>query len=126
MNGTSKKPIRPIRQQVPNINQNRRTGIIFRTRRQNRHSRPRTVLLEYFKTSLACETEQQRDGAVVGVGAGADVICRVGRTTWRRVAKEAQDGTASRGGFEMRRGEEIVYLGVFVRNAKSGKSEQGE
>ena len=74
VDGTPEQPIRPVRQEITNVDENGRARIVFRTGRTDGDGRPRIVLLEDLQAGLALEAEEKGDGAVVGVCAGADVV----------------------------------------------------
>lgn len=74
VHGTPQQAIRPVRQQIADIHQDRRRWVVFRARRDDRHGRPGgAVAREHLEPRLAAQAEEQRQRAVIGVRAGADV-----------------------------------------------------
>lgn len=110
VNGTSKQPVGPVREQVSNIDQNWGADVVLRTRRADGHRSPSAIFLLEFQAGLAFEPEEQRDGAVIRVCACADVIVAGARSLVRWwVAEKTQDG----GGFAVCAvgcGEEVANL----------------
>lgn len=74
------------------------------------HGGPGAVGGEDLEAGLALETKQKGDGAVVGVGAGAEVAGRVGGRLGGRVAEEAERGARAVLAGEVGRGEEVADL----------------
>lgn len=109
VNGAPKEAVGPVREQVANVDQDGRAGVVLRAGRTDGYGGPGAVLLLELQSGLASEPEEQRDGAVVGVRAGTDVVAGAGGLVGGWVAEEAQDG----GGFAVGavcRGEEVVDL----------------
>lgn len=109
VHGAPQQPVGPVAEQIADVDEDGRAGVGFRAGRGHRDGRPccgrRRGIVDddagggvgvEFESRLAAQAEQQRDGAVVGVGAGADVgfVGREGvggEGGARRVVEEAQD-----------------------------------
>jgi hypothetical protein len=65
MQGTPEQAIRPVRQQVTDVDQDRGAGIVLSSRWTNGNWCPSIILLQQLKTSLPLKTEKQCDGAIV-------------------------------------------------------------
>lgn len=53
VDGTSKQPVRPVREQISNIDQNWGADVVLRTRRADGHRGPSAVFLLEFQAGLA-------------------------------------------------------------------------
>jgi hypothetical protein len=110
MHRTPQQPARPIRQQVPDVHQDGGRGVRFRAWRDDGHGRPGlAVAAEDLEARLAAQAEEEGEGAVVGVGACADVGVVGGGGGFvgaRRVAQEAQDCARGAAGAVVCGGEE--------------------
>lgn len=112
---TPQQPVRPVRQQIANIHQDRRRGVPLGAGRRDGHRRPPAVLGVDLQAGLPLLPEQQRDRSVVRVGAGAHVLgghVRGGQLGERRVVQEAQGVArgallAKVGGAEEVRGRDV-------------------
>ena len=74
VHSTSEQTVRPVGEQVSNVDQDRRTRVILRPRRADRDGCICSVCLEHLQTSLAFDPEKQSDGSVVGMGTSSDFI----------------------------------------------------
>ena len=107
MNGALQVPIRPVTQQITDIDQNRnirlRSGI-------DGNGAPRLCVLQDLEAGLTLELEEQRHGAVVAVGTAAEVACGVVLVLWLylRVVEEAQDAAGLAAGQVVVRREPIL------------------
>ena len=69
------QPIRPVTQQVPDIHQDGREWVsVSLVAGDNGHRRPGLLRRQDLQPRLSGSLEEQRDAAVVGVGAGAHVF----------------------------------------------------
>lgn len=73
MHGAAQQPIGPVAEQVANINENGRAGVVLRSGWAHGHGRPGVVARVELEAGLAPQAKEERDAAVVRVRAGADV-----------------------------------------------------
>lgn len=65
MNRAPEQPIGPVREQIANVDEDRRAWVILGACRANRNRGPAIVSLEDLETCLALQPEEQRDRAIV-------------------------------------------------------------
>lgn len=97
MHGRPQQPVGPVAEQVADVDEDGRAGVALRPRRDHGHGRPRPVPQADLQPGLARQPEEQRDAAVVRVGARADVVLApvvLAEGPRRRVVQEAQDVAA--------------------------------
>ncbi len=113
VHGAAQQAVGPVREKVANVDEDGRAWVVFRARRVHGDGRPgEAVAGLHLQTGLPTEAEEQGEGAIVGVGAGAHVRCGVDGAGGGRVAKKAQDGVAFVAGLDLvRAGEEVADLG---------------
>lgn len=116
MERAPEQPVGPVRQEVTDVDQHRRARVVLGPRWTDGDGRPDVIFGQDLETRLAAEAEEQGDGAVVRVGAGADVRGRVGGCVWGWVAEKAEDGARCSFACVVRRGEEVVDLRDVVRS----------
>lgn len=116
------QPIRPIAEQVTDINQDRRERKVLLpvARRVHGDRRPGSPRRQDLEPRLPGSLEEQRDAPVVGVCAGAHVlgvlVAGGGGREYRRVVEVAQDRARVALRWVVARGEEVgVGLLVLVR-----------
>lgn len=73
MNRTPQQAIRPVVQEVTDVDQDRRGGIVLGAGREYGHRSPDVGGRQDLEAGLRGALEEQGDGAVVGVCACADV-----------------------------------------------------
>lgn len=73
MHGATQQPIGPVAEQIANVDKNRRARVVLRARWAHGHGRPGVVARVELEAGLAAQAEEERDAAVVGMRAGADV-----------------------------------------------------
>lgn len=73
VDGAAEEAVGPVREHVANVDEDGRAGVVFCAGRAHGDGRPGVVAQLHLQAGLALEAEEERDGAVVGVGAGADV-----------------------------------------------------
>lgn len=127
MHSAPQQPASPVRQQIPNVHQNRRGRVVLGAGRHDGDRRPGLAIPQQdLQTRLAAQAEEEGQSAVVGVGARADVVGRGGGGVGaRRVAEEAQDGAGGPAGAEVCGCEEGGWVHVEA-DAEEGGQLQGE
>lgn len=91
MDCASEEAVRPVGQEITDVDEDRGAGVILSSRWRHRYGSPAVVTLEDLEASLALETEEQRYGAIVRMCAGPHVLIAVGSALGSRVAEEAED-----------------------------------
>lgn len=97
MHGRPQQAVGPVAQQVADVYEDGRAGVVLCPRGAHGHGRPRPVRQVDFQPGLAAQPEQEGDAAVVRVGARADVLGCVpvlAEGLRRRVVQEAEDVAA--------------------------------
>lgn len=127
MHSAPQQAIGPVRQQIPNVHEDGRGRVGLRAWGDYRDRRPRLAVTEEdLETRLPAQTKKECQGAVVRVGASADVVLVGGKFGGsRRVAQEAQDGARRPAVATMGCGEEVRW-GDTQANAEEGVELEGE
>lgn len=74
VHGAAEQAVGPVAEQVANVDEDGRAGVVFRAGRAHGHGRPGVVARGVeLEAGLAAQAEEEGDAAVVGVCAGADV-----------------------------------------------------
>lgn len=97
VHGGPQQAVGPVAQQVADVDEDWRAGVILRARGADRHGRPRPVWQVDLKAGLAPQPEEEGDAAVVGVGSRSDVLGAVAvlaQGLGRGVVEEAEDVAA--------------------------------
>lgn len=96
MHGGPQQPVGPVAQQVADVDEDGRAGVVLRPRRRDRDRRPGTVRQVDLQPGLALQSEEEGDASVVRVGSRADVLGGVvlAQGLWRWVVQEAEDVSA--------------------------------
>lgn len=96
MHGRPQEPVGPVAQQVADVDEDGRAGVVLRPRRGDGDRRPGTVRQVDLQPGLGLEPEEEGDAAVVRVGPRADVLGGVvlAQGLGRRVVQEAEDVAA--------------------------------
>lgn len=82
VHGAPQQPVRPVTQQVANVDQDGGRRVVFGARWADGDGRPGVVPGRVdLEAGLAPEAEEEGDAAVVGVGARADVLRGGGQAT---------------------------------------------
>lgn len=96
VHGGPQQPVGPVAQQVADVDEDGRAGVVLRPRRRDGDRRPGPVWQVDLQPGLALKSEEEGDAAVVRVGARADVLGDVvlAQGLWRWVVQEAEDVAA--------------------------------
>jgi len=90
MHRAAQQPVGPVRQQVADVDEDRRRRVVLGAGRRDGHGRPGVLPGVDLQAGLAALPEEERDGAVVGVRAGADVLDVGVGLLQRRIVQEAK------------------------------------
>lgn len=74
MDCAPEEAVGPVAEEVTNVDEDRRQAVRFRAGRRDGDGGPGVLAGEDLEPRLAAEAEEECDGAVVGVGSGADVV----------------------------------------------------
>ena len=97
VHGRPQQAVGPVAQQVTDVDEDGRAGVVFCPRGAHGHGGPRPVGEVDLQPGLAPQPEEEGDASVVRVGARADVLGRVavlGEGLCGRVVEEAEDVAA--------------------------------
>lgn len=113
VHGTSQETVGPIAEEIADIYQNGRGRVRFCAGRTDGDGDPFVFPGEDLQARLARETEEEGNGAVVGMGAGADLggICDISGADVG-VVKETEDAVRFGWRREVGAGEEVRGLDV--------------
>lgn len=115
VHSTPEQPIRPVREQVSDVDQDRRARVVFGARRRDWHGSPGVIALEDLKAGLALKAEEEGHGAVIRVRSSANIFLAVGGGICCWVAEEAENGAGGAVGGVVGGGEEVADLVKYQR-----------